>query len=140
MRQTYSSIYSMSYLVSKFCLQELQSEVARLTQELAARDAAAAEQQQHCLSDARQLAAGEFADAERRAAAAAGEADSLRQTVTQREAQLETLEARLLGTEAALQAVQVGGRAQEKNLSQPVVCIAQSLGLTGQRACICKAI
>lgn len=87
--------------------QELQAEVARLTEELAVRDATAAQQQQQQTQNARQLASSDLADAERRADAAAGEADGLRQAVTRREAQLETVEARLCGTEAALQAAQV---------------------------------
>lgn len=73
---------------------------------MAARDAAASEQQQ--VQDAKHAAASSAADAERRAAAAAAEADSLREAVTEREAEVGTLEARLSGTEAALQAAQVG--------------------------------
>ena len=87
-------------------MQGSHAEVIRLTQELAARDAALSEQQQ--VQNAKQAVANSTADAERRAAAATAEADSLRQAVTEREAEVGTLEARLSGTEAALQAAQVG--------------------------------
>ena len=87
-------------------MQGSHAEVIRLTQELAARDAPLSEQQQ--VQSAKQVVANSTADAESRAAAATAEADSLRQAVTEREAEVGTLEARLSGTEAALQAAQVG--------------------------------